>query len=136
MWPARQKRIIGRGCRHGDGIGAGGVAKAPPIHDAQNDGTGFGGRLHRQAAFMFMAADRSATTVIGMAGQNHHRAIQLLCQHRPKQHMRPGGAAKGDSGLRPVQNPVGMAIGAANGKIGGCHALVAIAFQHRRKRFG
>ena len=48
--------------------------------------------------------------------------------------MWPGGAAKGDAGLRPVQQPVGMAIGTANGEIGGGHALVAMPGQQRGKR--
>ena len=100
MRPARKKRVIDRGCGHRHRIGVGGVADTPSVHDAKYDGMWLVGRLHWQVAFSLRSRKRlmeSAATVIGMAGKDHHRAIKLLCQHRPKQHVGPGGASKGDS---------------------------------------
>lgn len=74
--------------------------------------------------------------MIGVTGQNHRGAIELFGQHGAKQHMRPGGAAKGNPRLRPGENGAVMPVGAANGKIGCAGTIIAMPLQKLGKRLG
>ena len=77
-----------------------------------------------------------STAVIGVAGQNHGGAVKLLGKHGAEQHVRPGGAAKGDPGPRPRQHSAVMPVGPANGEIGRRATIVTMSLQQSGQRFG
>jgi hypothetical protein len=54
--------------------------------------------------------------MIGVPGQNHAGPIELFGEHRPAQHMWPGGTTKGYNPLGFLPDICGVTIGATNGK--------------------
>ena len=71
-----------------------------------------------EAVLDMLSYSLSVSPVVGVAGENHRRPVELFGQHRAEQHMRPCGAAEGDPGLGTLQQLLRMAVGAADGAAG------------------
>ena len=69
--------------------------------------------------------------MIGVPGNNHAGSIELFGEHRPAQHMWPGGTTKGYNPLGFLPDICGVTIGTTNGKSRRCIATITpIADRH------
>ena len=73
--------------------------------------------------------------VIGMPRQNRGGAPQLLGQHGPRQHVRPGHVAEGDQQIGLGAHGIAVAIGGADQEARLAHALVAPVPEQRGEFF-
>ena len=92
--------------------------------------------MRQLGAMSQLGVMRQSGAMIGVARQNHRGAIKLFSQHRAKQHMWPGSAAKGNPLRRPVKNRAVMPVGAANGEVGHWNAIITLPLQKCCQRLG